>query len=505
MTMSQVPAKKFVAEPSPAAESETGVPPTGAARLVGIGKSALLGRFYWVGPTLLTFAITVAWVSRPSLWADELATWSATRRSWSQLWDLLGNVDAVAAPYYVLMHFWVRLFGESELSLRLPSVIAVSVAAGSLTVLGRRLFSVRVGVIAGVVFAFIPGVSRIGQEARVTAFTVMFAVLATLALVSALDKPSWWRWVRYTGAAIALGAMHLIALLFLAVHAVFVAWKLREVRDRRPLWWLAAAAGALIVLAPLAYISRQQVNQLIWVAVPDWPVLMQVPELVGSALLGGVVVGLALTSLPRGILLLPWLVLPPILLFVISVLGPQSYWVSRYLNFLLPAFALLVALSLSRMTATHGVLVFLTFLLIAVPLHAGVRAESSHAAYDGRKVAQHIASRIEPGDVAMFADLDAAGTRNLVRYYGPSQSQLPDALAIGSAAEIGGYDPIECSDPAPCLTGAKRVWLIRRYLADEPFDKMFNQTKQSYLREQFSYTQEWRIGAVRITLLDRRV
>jgi hypothetical protein len=87
------------------------------------GQISRVGRWYWILPVGLSFVVTAVGASRPTLWNDELATWNAARRSWSQLWHLLGNEDLVIAPYYVFMHGWVRLFGDSELSLRMPCTV----------------------------------------------------------------------------------------------------------------------------------------------------------------------------------------------------------------------------------------------------------------------------------------------------------------------------------------------------------------------------------------------
>ncbi|MDQ3900398.1 MAG: glycosyltransferase family 39 protein, partial [Actinomycetota bacterium] len=162
------------------------------------------------------------------------------------------------APYYVFMHGWVWLFGDSELSLRMPSILAVTATAGLVAALGRRLYSPRVGLLAGVLFAVLPNVSRYGQEARAIAFTAMFAALATLVLVVVLDEPRWWRWLLYVAAIIALGAANVIALLLLVAHGVFVAGHWWQTRNRQPVWWLVSAAGSLLVLSPLIYFGQQQ-------------------------------------------------------------------------------------------------------------------------------------------------------------------------------------------------------------------------------------------------------
>ncbi len=55
------------------------------------------------------------------------------------------------------MHVWLAAVGYSPFTLRLPSAIAVGVTAALVVILGSRLISLRVGVVAGVLFALLPG------------------------------------------------------------------------------------------------------------------------------------------------------------------------------------------------------------------------------------------------------------------------------------------------------------------------------------------------------------
>jgi mannosyltransferase len=125
---------------------------------------------------------------------------------------LLGNVDAVVAPYYLVLRLWIDCFGDSETSLRLPSALAMAATAALVAVLGRRLFDTGVGLTAGLIFAGLPSVTRYGQEARPYAFAVGFATLATLLLLRAMERPTWRRWIWYGGGLILAGLVHIVTL-----------------------------------------------------------------------------------------------------------------------------------------------------------------------------------------------------------------------------------------------------------------------------------------------------
>ena len=89
---------------------------------------------------LLAAAVSLAGAGRPSFWYDEAATISASySRSLDQLWQMLGNVDAVHGLYYVLMHGWFTIVPPTEFWSRAPSGLAVGGAAAGVVVLGRAV------------------------------------------------------------------------------------------------------------------------------------------------------------------------------------------------------------------------------------------------------------------------------------------------------------------------------------------------------------------------------
>ena len=152
-----------------------------------------------VGCVAAALSFAGSWV--PSLWTDEAATITAARRTLPQLWRMLGTVDAVHGAYYAFAHVWVALFGSTALALRLPSAVAVGLAAGALTVLVRRLGGTpALATGSGLVFAVLPRTTWMGVEGRSYAWTALLAVALTLTLVIAADAQGRRRtapWVAY--------------------------------------------------------------------------------------------------------------------------------------------------------------------------------------------------------------------------------------------------------------------------------------------------------------------
>ena len=124
-----------------------------------------------------------------------------------------------------------------------------------------------------------------------------------------------------------------------------------------PLRWLAAAAAALIVLGPLLDVAHREQKQIAWVSRPDFRTIEKlVSDFAGSRALVLPFALLALAGIAAACLAdnwrplnpaaiaLPWLVVPPLLLIGGSFIKPV--YVERYVEFCLPALAILVGAGL---------------------------------------------------------------------------------------------------------------------------------------------------------------
>ena len=195
----------------------------------------------------------LAGITVPSYWRDEAATLAAVQRPFGDMIRMLGNVDAVHGAYYFLAWVIVRLFGSGELALRLPSAIAMAVAAGFVAALGRRIVSPQAGLAAGILFALVPDITLYGTDARSYALVTAMAAVASYVLVRALGaahghQRRWW--VGYGVSVAVLGILNIFGLLLVAAHAVTMALRMlrpEEGQSRKALavrWTAVGGRGA---------------------------------------------------------------------------------------------------------------------------------------------------------------------------------------------------------------------------------------------------------------------
>jgi len=138
-------------------------------------------------PWLLLSAITAAFrlvnIGQESLWYDEAFTSMLTRLDWpNMLAGIHGDVHPPA--WYVLEWLNVRLFGNSEIALRMPSALLSIIAVLLVWRIALLLkFDWQTALLAGVIAALLPGVVYYGQEARMYMLLSVFVLWAVWAAI----------------------------------------------------------------------------------------------------------------------------------------------------------------------------------------------------------------------------------------------------------------------------------------------------------------------------------
>jgi mannosyltransferase len=336
------------------------------------------------GPSLVPAAVTLA-AGRFHLGAPEAGPGEGSLGPPSgpgQILEAGRATDAVHVPYQVFLHYWAELSGDSMVSLRIPSLIAVTLAVGLAAELGRRVLTPGAGLCGGLLLAVLPIVGRTAQTAEPWAPAFLFATAATLMLYLVLDEPGWGRWLGY-GTSVALaGLAHPAALLVLAGHTFTVWSRWRLSRERALFWWFPVTLLALVPAAPLVSLGvRQHTALFAWRPDTPWDLVRDAPEaLFGAAGAGLLVIGLALAARwPDRALLRELAVLatvPPLALLGASFLtGPL--WDPRQVLFALPAVTLCAAAAL-RGSRLRVLVAIVLVAALGLPQQAALRRPDGH-------------------------------------------------------------------------------------------------------------------------------
>ena len=318
--------------------------------VVAIAVAASLGLLPWLGT---------------SMFADEGATLYSAHLSWSNLWAQSQHVDLVLLPYYVIVHFWLSVWGN------IAWVRALSLFAyfGTIVVVGwtgLRVAGRWCGIIAAVVTAASTILVEKSLNARPYELSTLLVALCAVSLFKWLDDSrARWLWT-FSILALLATAMQLFALLaplsmlfcVLVVRPELIVQRLRP--GLAPVVVLVVASGAWVALC------IREVGQVNWIAQESTesrllaevrgPVIGEFYNLVVVAIVVLVVVKLAVlwdrdvravlveqVSRDRDILalMIGWAVIPTVILSIASFVHP--IYSVRYVSASAPGVALLAA------------------------------------------------------------------------------------------------------------------------------------------------------------------
>jgi mannosyltransferase len=365
---------------------------------------------------LLTAVVSGAAASRPSLWFDEGATISAAAsRSLPELWRLLGHIDAVHGLYYLLMHGWFAVFPPTEFWSRVPSALAVGLAAAGVVVLTKQFSSRPTAVCAGVVFAILPRVTWAGVEARSYAFTAAAAIWLTVLLVTSIRRNRWWLWLLYAVALTLSILLNIYLVLLVATYAVVTPLLRKE--KSVVLWWAATSAAAVAIMTPFMLFAHGQRFQVAWISRLNWHNAIDVVQhqffdnSVPFPILAAVILVAAFAFRVSGrweldngnhrLLMVcgAWIVVPTAVSLIYSAFEPFYY--PRYLCFTTPAMAVVLAVCIVAIAGKPRWIAVVLVVLAAAAFPNYLLSQRQPYAKEGwdySQVADVIVAHATPGD-----------------------------------------------------------------------------------------------------------
>jgi uncharacterized membrane protein len=188
---------------------------------------------------ILAFALVLRFWTRSDLWLDEALTVDIARQPLHQIPSYLKR-DGAPPLFYVLLHFWIKLFGTSDYAVRsLPGVIGV--ATLPLTWLAGRRIGGRVAAWGALLLlATSPFAVRYDTETRMYSLVALLTVIGFLALDRSLRRP---RPGNLIGVALVTGLLlysHYWSLYLVGTVMLWLAW---EAWRGRPEWRSGARAS----------------------------------------------------------------------------------------------------------------------------------------------------------------------------------------------------------------------------------------------------------------------
>jgi mannosyltransferase len=343
--------------------------------------------------------------------------------------------DGSPPLFYMLLHVWMSVFGSTESSTHVLSMLfaLLTVPAGAWVAWG--LFGRRGGLIAAVLFSLNPFITAYSQETRMYTLMALLGLLATAGFIHGFIYGRRKYLILFAVCQALMLYTHAWGIFFGVGAALALIPVYRMSEDRRALLKDAAlsfgAAGVLFLpwLPTLLYQASHTGSP--WDTAPNFGAPVQISRnLMGgdratTALVIASSIGLAglfargsrrtrgaqvmwvLMALPVGTLAFGW---------IVSRFSPA--WQFRYFAPILPAFLLLAAYGLSRARGVGLIALALTVLFWANPNSFTPQYKS-----DMRDVAGELGPMLHPGDLVIVGQPEQVP---LAWYYLPSGLQFAD-------------------------------------------------------------------------------
>jgi hypothetical protein len=217
------------------------------------------------GTLVLAFLLRLYRLGAQGFWIDEIFSYVATHPHEPYTFiDYVKN-DLHGVLYHTVVYAWSFL-GDSEAWLRLPSVVAGTLAVYLTYRLGRSLYDPRLGVMAAFALALNPIHIYYSQELRNYSFLLVFVLLSFLGYVAAVRTA---RYRSFTGHGLATGGgilcnfSSLFALAAQALTALFTGKLLRRK------WIGGWAVSLLLILLLGGFWGLRQARLLKWERLDD--------------------------------------------------------------------------------------------------------------------------------------------------------------------------------------------------------------------------------------------
>jgi len=173
---------------------------------------------------VLAFAVVLRFWTRSDLWLDEALTVNISAQPIARIPDLLRR-DGAPPLFYVLLHFWMGIFGQSDLAVRSLSGVIGVITLPVTWIAGRRLGGRTVAWAAVAFVATSPFAVYYDTETRMYALVALLTVLGYLALDRALRRPRPGNLVAVAAVTGGLLYSHYWSLYLVAAVGIWLIWR----------------------------------------------------------------------------------------------------------------------------------------------------------------------------------------------------------------------------------------------------------------------------------------
>ena len=330
-----------------------------------------------------------------SIWLDEVSSIQCAEQSLSSIIGDAFETQSSPPLYFIILHYWMLLFGTSEIAIRSLSAIFGILSIFLIYKVGCQLFNQKIGLISSFLLSISAFHVIYSQEARPYSLFLFLTLLSFYFFISILKADNKRYYLGYLLANIILGYSFLFGFFIIISQIFYFALFWKKYKHKR-LKFAGAQICSVLAFIPLILLIMPRISQvsggamgsLSWVPEPSISSMLQtladytgfgviqillLPIFFVLCLIGlfsirkfGGRWRVRFESVGENLLLLIWLCFPILIPFILSKLFNPVY-VSRYTISALPALLILTAKGIGSLTNTkvaYAIIAFIALLSI---------------------------------------------------------------------------------------------------------------------------------------------
>ena len=207
--------------------------------------------------------LRVFYISHQSIWIDEIASViSAKQATLTEVIKTSFITERIPPLYPMFLHFWIRVFGPLEFSIRIPSAIFGFLTIPIIFILSKSLFDNKVAVLSSLFLAISPFHIWYSQEAR--CFTMMLflnllSIMYFLKILHANNKFSYMHFLVYLVTTCMAMLTNYLMIFTIIAQNVIIYFRRQDIKKTVRPWLYLQLLIILLSIIPSFFIFTKQV------------------------------------------------------------------------------------------------------------------------------------------------------------------------------------------------------------------------------------------------------
>ncbi|HEX9664363.1 MAG TPA: glycosyltransferase family 39 protein [Patescibacteria group bacterium] len=204
----------------------------------------------------------LALTTQGSFWFDEIFTVYFAGLDLPEMFSFI-IYDHNPPVHFLLIHYWLKLFGSNEIIVRLSSLIFGLANIGLIYLVGQQLFSKRIGQLAGFLGAISLFQIYYSVEARMYSLLLFLTLLSFYFFWRLLNQYKFKNLILYLGFTVLALLTHLTGLFVLLIQNAFVLYLYfqKELKLNFKKWFFGQLAVVIVFgiwFGPMVYLKLQE-------------------------------------------------------------------------------------------------------------------------------------------------------------------------------------------------------------------------------------------------------